>query len=221
MTIAVDWDLKQQNKQVAIGFLKSSGTDPPCFSREVRTALCVICWCLKNVIRSNSGFFGSAHVCAVMINMMYSGTSMARTGFGPWKIVLAKGSSSHPGWLCIKWPVGTVMIVLASPGEWAIRVWAIEVLLYVLLVEVVTYFVYYRWKISAMIATWMWIETSLKAQNTRKNIAVNWIRNLYVIQELRISFRDKLYLHNLIIPNCVFAKDVAYFYIFFTSCSWW
>ena len=24
---------------------------------------------------------------------------MARTGLGPWKIVLAKGSSSHPGWI--------------------------------------------------------------------------------------------------------------------------
>ena len=29
----------------------------------------------------------------------YSKTSMARTGLGPWKIVLAKGSSSHPGWI--------------------------------------------------------------------------------------------------------------------------
>ena len=58
---------------------------------------------------------------------------MARTGLGPWKIVLAKGSSSHPGWIMhtMTWPVGTLMIVLASPGEWVIRVWAIEDLLYI------------------------------------------------------------------------------------------
>ena len=31
--------------------------------------------------------------------LKYSRTSMARTGLGPSKIVLAKGSSSHPGWI--------------------------------------------------------------------------------------------------------------------------
>ena len=32
----------------------------------------------------------------------YSRTSMARTGLGPWKLVLAKGSSSHSGWIMLK-----------------------------------------------------------------------------------------------------------------------
>ena len=43
---------------------------------------------------------------------------MARTGLGPAKTVLAKGSSSHPGGrLCIKFPVGsTILIVIARPG---------------------------------------------------------------------------------------------------------
>ena len=27
---------------------------------------------------------------------------MARTGLGPWKLVPAKGSSSHPGWIMLK-----------------------------------------------------------------------------------------------------------------------
>ena len=98
--------------------------------------------------------------------------SMARTGLGPWKIILAKDSSSHPVWImykmtcrltswlsfvvyncefvtfplvtwvrCGTWlyqflifvpllTVETIMSVLASQGEWAIRVRAIEVLLY-------------------------------------------------------------------------------------------
>ena len=29
----------------------------------------------------------------------YSRTSMARTGLRPWKFVLAKGNSNHPGWI--------------------------------------------------------------------------------------------------------------------------
>ena len=33
---------------------------------------------------------------------IYSRTSMAWTGLRPWKIVLAKGSSSHSGWIMPK-----------------------------------------------------------------------------------------------------------------------
>ena len=48
------------------------------------------------------------------------------------KIVLVKGSSSHPGGLRIKClVVGTIMIVLVSHVELAIRVRPIEILLYV------------------------------------------------------------------------------------------
>ena len=43
---------------------------------------------------------------------------MAQTGLGPSKIVLAIWVVlAIQGELCIKWPVGTVIIVLASPGE--------------------------------------------------------------------------------------------------------
>ena len=53
----------------------------------------------------------------VLSTFEYSRTSMARTGLGPSKIVLAKGSSSHPGWILNKLTVRTVIIVQANSGE--------------------------------------------------------------------------------------------------------
>ena len=37
---------------------------------------------------------------------------MARTGMGPWKLVLAKGSSIHPGWFMPKMTCLDLLFVL-------------------------------------------------------------------------------------------------------------
>ena len=42
------------------------------------------------------------HVCIPFSLKYINTTSMARTGLGPLKLVLAKGSSSHPGWIMHK-----------------------------------------------------------------------------------------------------------------------
>ena len=58
-------------------------------------------------------------------DFQYSGTSMARTGLEPLKIILAKGSSSHPVWIMHK---TTYRDHNDSSGQPRVR--AIEVLLY-------------------------------------------------------------------------------------------
>ena len=61
------------------------------------------------------------------MSILYSRISLAWAGLGPWKLFLAKGSSSHSGWIMHKMILRIMMIVLAGHGEWAIRVWAIEI----------------------------------------------------------------------------------------------
>ena len=57
--------------------------------------------------------------------ILYSRTSMAQTELGPWKLVLAKGISSHPGWIMLKITSRDMMIiVLASPGPEVIKLFS-------------------------------------------------------------------------------------------------
>ena len=58
---------------------------------------------------------------------------MARTGFGPWKIELAKGSSSLPGWIMHIMNFRDHDNSSSRLRWWVIRVWASEVLLYLII----------------------------------------------------------------------------------------
>ena len=74
----------KENLQLSHGgssYTKASGTSPPI--KALRQCL--------HVRVTKMSCFGT-----------YSITSMARTSLAPCKIVLAKGSSSHPGWLMHK-----------------------------------------------------------------------------------------------------------------------
>ena len=75
--------------------------------------------CLNSRFLENFSFF--SYLQNFNTVMVYSWTSTAWTGLGSWKIVLAKGSSSHPGWIMHRICLFVLLLYVPSQQLWSWR----------------------------------------------------------------------------------------------------